>query len=181
MGKVDNVTATEQDHEAVYRFLAADSDRADELDAPHRAASKDPYYHPGQRHIGKVDGEIVSHVHAPQRVTRIGIAEVKIGGIMWVQTAPEHRLRNHARHPPYRHYRAPDGTLARRSCCPLDVDYIERHIGRWAVATARGGATEGRRHVGLQRHPISPGPTHLEPHLRRPPNTDPIRIAEVPV
>ena len=42
---------------------------------------------------------------------------------------------------PYRRYRAPSGRLAERSCCPLDDDYIvNRHIGRWAVAIARGDA-----------------------------------------
>ena len=41
---------------------------------------------------------------------------------------------------PYRKYRAPSGRLNERTCCPLDETYIERHIGRWAVAIARGGA-----------------------------------------
>jgi hypothetical protein len=41
---------------------------------------------------------------------------------------------------PYRKYRAPSGSLHERSCCPLDEQYLERHIGRWAVAIAAGGA-----------------------------------------
>ena len=41
---------------------------------------------------------------------------------------------------PYRKFRAPGGILHGRSCCPLDEQYIERHIGRWAVGIARGGA-----------------------------------------
>ena len=41
---------------------------------------------------------------------------------------------------PYRRYRSPGGRLANRSCCPLDSDYIERHLARWAVAIAQGGA-----------------------------------------
>ena len=41
---------------------------------------------------------------------------------------------------PYHRYRAPDGTLAKKSCCPLDERYIERHIGRWAVLNAKAGA-----------------------------------------
>ena len=41
---------------------------------------------------------------------------------------------------PYRRYRSPGGQLASRSCCPLDEQYIERQIGRWAVAVAKLGA-----------------------------------------
>jgi hypothetical protein len=41
---------------------------------------------------------------------------------------------------PYRKYRAPSGVLNDLTCCPLDGDYIDRHVGRWAVAIARGGA-----------------------------------------
>ncbi len=41
---------------------------------------------------------------------------------------------------PYRRYRGLDGVLAEKSCCPLDTEYIGRHIGRWAVALAEGGA-----------------------------------------
>ncbi len=41
---------------------------------------------------------------------------------------------------PYRRYRGLDGVLAEKSCCPLDTEYIGRHIGRWAVALAQGGA-----------------------------------------
>jgi len=41
---------------------------------------------------------------------------------------------------PYRKYRAPAGSLHERSCCPLDEPHIERHIGRWALAIANGGA-----------------------------------------
>ena len=41
---------------------------------------------------------------------------------------------------PYRRYREPNGRLHQKTCCPLDGGYIERHIGRWAVATARTGA-----------------------------------------
>ena len=41
---------------------------------------------------------------------------------------------------PYHRYRAPDGTLATKSCCPLDERYIDRHVGRWAVRFARAGA-----------------------------------------
>lgn len=43
---------------------------------------------------------------------------------------------------PYRRYRQPfqDGAEAGKSCCPLDEDYLERHVGRWAVRAAEGGA-----------------------------------------
>ena len=41
---------------------------------------------------------------------------------------------------PYHRYRAPDGTLAKKSCCPLDKRYIDRHVGRWAVRFAKAGA-----------------------------------------
>ena len=43
---------------------------------------------------------------------------------------------------PYRKYREPNGRLHKKTCCPLDGEYIERHIGRWAVAAARTG-TDG--------------------------------------
>ena len=42
--------------------------------------------------------------------------------------------------PPYRRYVSPAGVQANRSCCPLDAAYVERHLGRWAEAVARGGA-----------------------------------------
>jgi hypothetical protein len=43
---------------------------------------------------------------------------------------------------PYRRYRQPfeGGAEAEKSCCPLDEEYLERHIGRWAVRAAEGGA-----------------------------------------
>ena len=41
---------------------------------------------------------------------------------------------------PYHRYRAPDGTLAKKTCCPLDKRYIDRHVGRWAVRFAKAGA-----------------------------------------
>ena len=41
---------------------------------------------------------------------------------------------------PYHRYRAPDGTLAQKTCCPLDDRYIDRHVGRWAVRFAQAGA-----------------------------------------
>ena len=41
---------------------------------------------------------------------------------------------------PYHRYRAPDGTLAKKTCCPLDDRYIDRHVGRWAVRFAQAGA-----------------------------------------
>jgi hypothetical protein len=42
---------------------------------------------------------------------------------------------------PYRRYRGlTTGTMAKMTCCPLDEEYIERHIGRWARAAAKGGA-----------------------------------------
>ena len=41
---------------------------------------------------------------------------------------------------PYRHFREEGGRLHESSCCPLQKDYIERHIGRWAVECARLGA-----------------------------------------
>jgi len=31
---------------------------------------------------------------------------------------------------PYRRYREPGGKLHKRTCCPLDHDYIERHVDR---------------------------------------------------
>ncbi len=42
---------------------------------------------------------------------------------------------------PYRHYRNSKGELAKLTCCPLDEKYITgQHIGKWAVALAKGGA-----------------------------------------
>lgn len=41
---------------------------------------------------------------------------------------------------PYRRFRESGGREHDRSCCPLDEDYIERHIGRWALRAAEGGA-----------------------------------------
>ena len=41
---------------------------------------------------------------------------------------------------PYRKYRAPSGYLNELSCCPLDEQYIDRHIGRWSARIAEGGA-----------------------------------------
>ena len=42
---------------------------------------------------------------------------------------------------PYRRYRGlTTGTMAKMTCCPLDAEYVERHIGRWARAAAKGGA-----------------------------------------
>jgi hypothetical protein len=41
---------------------------------------------------------------------------------------------------PYHRYRAPDGKLAKKTSCPLDERYVERHIGRWAVLNAKAGA-----------------------------------------
>ena len=41
---------------------------------------------------------------------------------------------------PYRRYREPGGKLHEKTCCPLDQDYVERHVGRWAVKSAERGA-----------------------------------------
>ena len=41
---------------------------------------------------------------------------------------------------PYRRFRGNNGVQHESSCCPLQPDYIERHIGRWAVKCARLGA-----------------------------------------
>lgn len=41
---------------------------------------------------------------------------------------------------PYRRYRDGVGHEHDRSCCPLDASYIDRHVGRWAVRAAKGGA-----------------------------------------
>ena len=41
---------------------------------------------------------------------------------------------------PYHRYRAPDGTLAKKTGCPLDERYVKRHIERWAVRNAEAGA-----------------------------------------
>ena len=42
---------------------------------------------------------------------------------------------------PYRRYRGlTTGRLSTMTCCPLDEEYVERHIGRWARAAAKGGA-----------------------------------------
>ena len=41
---------------------------------------------------------------------------------------------------PYRKYREAGGKLHELTCCPLDADYVERHIGRWALAAAKAGA-----------------------------------------
>ncbi|GAF67987.1 unnamed protein product, partial [marine sediment metagenome] len=41
---------------------------------------------------------------------------------------------------PYHRYRAPHGKLAKKTACPLDTHYIERHVGRWAVKVAEAGA-----------------------------------------
>ncbi len=43
-------------------------------------------------------------------------------------------------HGSYRKYREGGGTLHELTCCPLDEDYIERHVGRWAVRCAELGA-----------------------------------------
>ncbi|MAE67573.1 MAG: hypothetical protein CMJ18_25225 [Phycisphaeraceae bacterium] len=41
---------------------------------------------------------------------------------------------------PYRKFRGPNGVEHERSACPLQPDYIERHVGRWAVRCAELGA-----------------------------------------
>ncbi|MDP7399950.1 MAG: hypothetical protein QF541_24010 [Lentisphaeria bacterium] len=41
---------------------------------------------------------------------------------------------------PYHRYRDPAGKLATKTCCPLDLPYLERHFGRWAVKFAEAGA-----------------------------------------
>jgi len=41
---------------------------------------------------------------------------------------------------PYPRYRGPDGNIAEKSCCPLNEEYFERHIARWAIAIASAGA-----------------------------------------
>jgi len=41
---------------------------------------------------------------------------------------------------PYRRYQASDGGRAKRSCCPLDEAYFQRHVARWANAIVAGGA-----------------------------------------
>jgi hypothetical protein len=41
---------------------------------------------------------------------------------------------------PYRRYREPGGRLHERTCCPLDQEYVERHVGRWAIKAAERGA-----------------------------------------
>lgn len=41
---------------------------------------------------------------------------------------------------PYRRYLGPDGTEAKKSCCPLDSKYFERHVAKWAIQTVQGGA-----------------------------------------
>ena len=42
---------------------------------------------------------------------------------------------------PYRRYRGlTTGMMAKMTCCPLDAEYVERHIARWARAVAKGGA-----------------------------------------
>lgn len=41
---------------------------------------------------------------------------------------------------PYPRYRAPNGCLADKSCCPLDAEYFDRHIVRWAKKIASAGA-----------------------------------------
>ena len=41
---------------------------------------------------------------------------------------------------PYRRFRANNGIEHESSCCPLQPDYVDRHIGRWAVKCAQLGA-----------------------------------------
>ena len=41
---------------------------------------------------------------------------------------------------PHRRYREGGGKLHHTTCCPLDYEYIERHVGRWAVRSAELGA-----------------------------------------
>ena len=41
---------------------------------------------------------------------------------------------------PYRRFRGANGMLHERSACPLQPGYIERHVGRWALASATLGA-----------------------------------------
>ena len=80
--------ATEEDHEEIYQLLRTVFNRPEEFLNRHRLAMGDPYYKPEQRHIVRVDGKIMGHVYTPHRVTRIGVARVDIGGIMWVGTDP---------------------------------------------------------------------------------------------
>ena len=41
---------------------------------------------------------------------------------------------------PYHRYHAPHGKPAEKTCCPVDAQYIDRHVGRWAVKVAQAGA-----------------------------------------
>ena len=41
---------------------------------------------------------------------------------------------------PYRRYRDSSGKLHESTCCPVDAEYIDRHVGRWAVKSAEQGA-----------------------------------------
>jgi hypothetical protein len=41
---------------------------------------------------------------------------------------------------PYRRFRGANGLLHSRSSCPLQPEYVERHVGRWALAAAKLGA-----------------------------------------
>lgn len=97
MGTAKYGMATEAEHEEVFAFLNSVFGTGDRRPHMHRIASADPYYQPEQRHLVRVDGEVVSHVYTPRRVTRIGIAEVEIGGIMWVGTSEAHRRKGYAR------------------------------------------------------------------------------------
>jgi len=97
MSMVEYTVATEEYHEEIYRLIYDVFSRTEETLNRHRLASRDPYYKPEHRHIVKVDGRVVSHVHLTHRVARIGVARVDIGGIMWVGTAPEHRGKDYGR------------------------------------------------------------------------------------
>jgi hypothetical protein len=75
---------------------------------------------------------------APELVDRLtrNVAEARLRGLKvlakW-QYGSTHQE-------PYRKYREGGGTLHDRTCCPLDEDYVERHVGRWAVKAAQLGA-----------------------------------------
>ncbi len=88
-GKVEYVSGSEADHEAVYQTLLHVFHGPDR--ETYLGTLSDPDYTPDQRIIAKVDSKVVSHVHLTERQVRYGVARLKLNGVMWVGTLPEYR------------------------------------------------------------------------------------------
>lgn len=83
-----------------------------------------------------VDTENRSTAPGFEDVLPANIKEVRKHGLaLWIQWNYGTGLQD-----PYHRYRAPNGKLAAKTCCPLDAQYIDRHVGRWAFKIAKAGA-----------------------------------------